>query len=138
MVGWPALNTTLADFRLSAAAGEIVTALEFAQLTAISNRETRVSVDSGTDTILVERFAGSVDLFGGGNVLGENDVEDGSFAPMGNPVNKGMDYTIRFPVENRFKGVDITASDFEVGSAVSFDSLGAPSKRGNRYRCLWK
>jgi prepilin-type N-terminal cleavage/methylation domain-containing protein len=130
MGGWPVLKTALADVRLSGAAEEIVTAIEFAQLSAISNRQTRVSVNAGTDTILVERFTGGADLFGGGQEIDETDVEGGSYSTMGNPMNKGAGYHIQMPMSTRFNGVDITASDFPVGNAVSFDSLGTPSKGG--------
>ena len=130
MVGWPSLNAALGDYRLSGAAQEMVTALEFAQLSATSGTQTRVTIDAGADTILVEQFESSADLFGGGDELNENDVEGGSFTPMGNPINKGTDYSISISNEDRFDGVDITAVDFGGNNFATFDALGSPSSGG--------
>jgi len=130
MLGWPSLNAALGDFRLSGGAQETVNALEFAQLTATSGRKTRVTIDAVADTILVEQFNPVIDLLGGESELGEADVEGGAFAPMGNPMNKGTDYNISLPSEDRFDGVDITAVDFSHGNLVAFDALGCPSSGG--------
>lgn len=130
MVGWPSLNAALGDYRLSAAAQEMVTALEFAQLNATSGPQTRVTIDAGAETILVERFTIPADLFGGGDALNENDVEGGAFAPMGNPVHKGTDYNLTLSNQDRYPGVDITAVDFDGKNFVTFDSQGSPSSGG--------
>ena len=130
MLGLPALNAAMGDFRLSGAAQEVVSALEFAQLSAISGRKTRVVIGENLDLIAVKQFNITADLFGGGDELVDNDVESGTFELMGYPMNKGTDYEIDFPDESRFQGVDITASDFNVGDPVIFDTLGAPSKGG--------
>ena len=130
MLGSPALNTAMGDARLSGATQEVVNALEFAQLSAISGRKTRVVIGENLDLIAVKQFNITADLFGGGDELVDNDVESGTFELMGYPMNKGTDYEIDFPDESRFQGVDITASDFNVGDPVIFDTLGAPSKGG--------
>ncbi len=130
MLGWPSLNAALGDYRLSGAAQEMVTALEFAQLSATSGTQTRVTIDAGADTILVEQFASTADLFGGGDELNENDVEGGAFTPMGNPMNKGTDYNITLSSQDRYPGVDITAVDFGGNNYVTFDALGSPSSGG--------
>ena len=131
MLGWPSLNAALGDYRLSGAAQEIVNALEFAQLTAMtSGSRTRVVIAAPADRIGVRQFDITADLFNGGDTLAEATVENGTFELMGNPMNKGTDYKIDLPDERRFQGVDITASDFNVGDPVIFDSLGAPSKGG--------
>jgi type II secretory pathway pseudopilin PulG len=131
MLGWPSLNAALGDYRLSGAAQEIVNALEFAQLTAMtSGSQTRVVIAAPADRIGVRQFDITADLFNGGDTLAEATVENGTFKLMGNPMNKGTDYEIDLPDERRFQGVDITASDFNAGNHVDFDSLGAPSKGG--------
>ena len=130
MLGWPALNAVMADTRLSNAAREVVNALEFAQLTAVSSRPTRVVIDAPLDRIAVRQYQATADLFNGGDTLVAADVENGTFDLMGNPMNKGTDYEIDLPDESRFQGVDISASDFNVGDPVIFDTLGAPSKGG--------
>ncbi|MGD8891942.1 MAG: GspH/FimT family protein [Desulfobacterales bacterium] len=131
MLGLPALNAAMGDARLSGAAQEVVNALEFAQLTAItSGRRTRVVIGAPEDRIAIRQFTITADLSTGGDTLADADVENGTFDLMGNPMNKGMDYQIDFPVDTRFQGVDITASDFNFGDPVFFDTLGAPSKGG--------
>ena len=130
MLGWPALNSSLEHHRLSGAASEIVTALEFAQLRALSGRDTRVVIGAPQDRIAVRQYKTPADLFGGGDELPENDVENETFELMGNPMNKGTNYVIRLSDESRFKGVDITASDFNTEAPVRFDALGSPSKGG--------
>jgi hypothetical protein len=47
------------------------------------------------------------------------------------PPKKGTDYLIFLGDEDRFKGVDITTSDFNPpADNVIFDTLGTPSKGG--------
>ena len=130
MISWPALNAGMGDFRLSAAAEEVVTALEFAQLTAVSGQKTQVTIDSAADKIEVKKYKASVDLFDGSSQYSEAEVEGGSFIYTGNPMNKGTDYMIMLADESRFRGVIITASDFGAGNEVTFNSIGTPSKGG--------
>jgi hypothetical protein len=109
----------------------VVNALEFAQLTAMtSGRKTRVVIGAPQDRIAVRQFNIIADLFNGGDELVAALVETGTFNLMGNPMNKGTDYEFDFPDDSRFRGVDIAASDFNVGDPVIFDTLGAPSKGG--------
>jgi len=132
MVAWPTMSGTMNDSRLSEAVQEVVTALEFAQMTSMSaGRLTRVVIGAPVDRIAVRYYKSPADLFGGGDVLIDTDVESGTYEFMDNPLNKGTDYEIDFPNINRYRGVDITASDFNQGSAVHFDTLGAPSKGGS-------
>jgi type II secretion system protein H len=131
MLGLPTFNTAMGDARLSGAAQEVVNALEFAQLTAMtSGRKTRVVIGAPQDRIALRQYRASADLFNGGDTLTAADVENGSFYFMENPMNKGADYNINFPDESRFRGVDITVSDFDLVGPVIFDTLGAPSKGG--------
>ena len=127
----PVLNSGLNDARLSGAAEEVVTALEFAQMSAAtSGSRTRVTIDAAMDTIIVERFSISIDLLGSENELDEDDVEGGDFALMERPMNRGVDYSISLPDESRFSGIDITAAAFGAVNFVEFDTLGAPSDGG--------
>jgi prepilin-type N-terminal cleavage/methylation domain-containing protein len=131
MLGLPTLNSTMVDSRLSAAAEEIVNALHYAQLTSMtSGRETRVVIGAPQDRIAVRQYQTTADLFGGGDVLLASDIESGTYEFMPHPLKKGTDYKIILPDESRFRGVDITTSDFNVAAPVYFDTLGAPSKGG--------
>jgi Tfp pilus assembly protein FimT len=131
MLGLPALNTAMDDAHLSGAAQEVVNALEFAQLTAMtSGRKTRVVIGNSQDRITVRHYQTPADLFNGGDELVAADVENGTYELMGNPMNKGTDYVIKLNDESRFQGVDIAASDFDLATPVHFDSMGAPSHGG--------
>lgn len=131
VLGLPALTSSLDEARLSAAANEVVTALEFAQMTAAtSGRGTRVTIDAAGDTILVEQLTFSQDILTGGAILAKATVENGSFAPMQYPLKRGTDYNISLANENRFDGVDITVSAFGADNWVTFDTRGSPSSGG--------
>lgn len=131
MIGMPSMSRSAQDTRLSGAVNEIVTAIGYARSTAMnSGGETRVTIDSSNDSILVEQFVPSGDLFGTETELSENDVEAGSFAPMGHPLNTGTEYNILFTSESRFNSVDILSSDFNSNNCVSFSSSGTPSSGG--------
>ena len=130
-LGLPTLQSSLTDTRLSGAATEIITALEFGQTTAMSTGGlVRITLDASSDSILVEKFKPDADLLGVEAELDESDVEGGSYSTMGLPTNKGTDYSITFSAEDRFSGVDISSSTFGAGNFVIFDGLGAPSGGG--------
>ena len=129
MLGWPTLNSALADSRLSGAASDVVTSLEFAQLKAMnSGRRTRVTIDADAETILVEQFASSADF--SQSQLAEDNVEGGEFATVGNPLKRGIDYNLNLSNQALFGGVDVTAVVFGGGNWVTYDTLGAPSSGG--------
>lgn len=129
MLGWPTLNSALADSRLSGASSDVITSLEFAQLKAMnSGRQTRVTIDAGAETILVEQFASSADF--SQSEVAKADVEGGVFAPVGNPLNRGVDYNINLSNQALFGGVDVTAVDFGGGNSVTYDTQGTPSSGG--------
>jgi prepilin-type N-terminal cleavage/methylation domain-containing protein len=131
MLSWPQLSSALVEAKLSGAAEEIVNALEYAQLTAMtSGSKTRVVIGAPQDRIALRHYKSSADLFGGGDELVAGDVEGGAYELMQHPLKKGTDYVIILPDESRFSGVDISASDFNVEAPVFFDTLGAPSKGG--------
>jgi len=128
MLGWPALNAVMGDYRLEAAAEEIVNALEFAQLTAVAGQQTQVTISAATETIDVKQFKPTANLLSGAGSYTAAEVEGGGYAYVEDPMNKGKDYTIPFPGDSRFSGVDITTSSF--GSPVTFNSTGTPSTGG--------
>ena len=130
MMGLPALNTSMGDSRPTGAAQEVVNALEFAQLRATAGAQTRVVIGDPANRIAVRQYQASADLFGGGDTLAAAAVEAGTYIFVEYPANKGIDYKIDFANQSRFKGVDITASDFNVGNPVLFNNLGTPSKGG--------
>jgi type II secretory pathway pseudopilin PulG len=137
MIGFPALNATMRDSRLSDATQEAVNALEFAQLTAMtSGRMTRVVIGNSNERIEVRQYTINADLFNGGDELAEGDVENGTYEIMPYPPKKGLDYRFDFPDEGRFRGVDITISDFNNSDPVFFDAMGAPSKGGSATLCF--
>ncbi|GAX59218.1 response regulator [Candidatus Scalindua japonica] len=131
-ISLPAIHSTLTENRLKGAAYEVVTALEYAQLTAMSSgRGTRVVIVENQERIGVRQYTSNADFFTGGDELAENDVENGSYVLMPYPTKKGINYPILLTDENRFSGVDITVSDFNAGSQVDFNAQGAPTKGGS-------
>ena len=131
MLSWPQLSSALVEARLSGAADEIVNALEYAQLSAMtSGSKTRVLIEASQDRIEIKHYKSSADLFNGGDVLLASDIESGTYEFMQHPLKKGFDYEIFLSNEIRFKGIDITLSDFDTGNPIFFDSLGAPSHGG--------
>jgi type II secretion system protein H len=132
MLAWPMLDSAVGESRLSGAAEEIVNALQYAQLTAMtSGRRTRVVIGAPEDRIAVRQYQTNADLFGGGDELVASDVESGTYELMQYPLKKGTEYSFKLSDDDRFIGVDISISDFNVGNPVYFDSLGAPSKGGS-------
>jgi type II secretory pathway pseudopilin PulG len=127
----PVVGPLVSQAKLAGAADEVVTALEFAQLTAMtSGRTTRVVIEAPADKIGVRQYEAGADLFGGGDQLGQGAVESGTYQLLQYPMKRGSDYKISLNSEDRFAGVDITVSDFNDGAEVYFDALGSPSKGG--------
>jgi prepilin-type N-terminal cleavage/methylation domain-containing protein len=132
MLSWPQLSSALVEARLSGAAEEIVNALEYAQLTAMtSGTKTRVVIGAPQDRIALRHYKSSADLFNGGDVLLASDIESGTYEFILHPLKKGFDYEIFLSNEIRFSGIDITISDFDIDNPVHFDSMGAPSHGGS-------
>jgi prepilin-type N-terminal cleavage/methylation domain-containing protein len=132
VAGFPALNATLDHARLSAAAEEVVNALQYAQLKAMtSGLKTRVSVSPTYNTIYVRKYKSPADFFTGGDELVAGPVESEIWEYMEYPLKKGVEYVIDFNLEDRFKGVQIFWSDLNTLNPVYFDTLGSPSHGGN-------
>ena len=131
LLSWPSLIAAVEDARLSGAATETVTALEYAHSKAVNaGRTTRVTFDSAADTFVVEQFAYNGDLLGGADTLTEADVETGNFATMQHPLRPGDNYQIDLASQALFGGVDISAVNFGGNNDVTFDALGVPSNGG--------
>jgi hypothetical protein len=122
----------LDDHQLLTAADEVATALEFAQMTAMSaGAETRVTVDQAAEKILVEQFESNPAVLGGSSSLHESIVEVGSYGIMEYPLNRGTDYDIDLADDTRLSAVDIVAATFGPHNFVIFDVLGMPSEGGS-------
>jgi prepilin-type N-terminal cleavage/methylation domain-containing protein len=131
IVGLPLLTTSMDHYKLKGAAQEVVNAFQYAQASAISSgRPTRVIIAPNVDQIAVRQFTAIVDLLTGGDELLQGQVEGGNYKLMEYPLKKGVDYQINFSDEDRFKGVDITVSDFDQSNPVDFDTMGHPSHGG--------
>lgn len=131
LVVLPALTSSLDHSRLKGAASEVANALQYAQLSAMdSGLQTQVIIAPNIDQIDVRQYKISANLSSGGNQLVAGNVESGTYELMEYPLKKGSDYQIQFPNENRFRGIDITASDFDQLNPVDFNTLGVPSHGG--------
>ncbi len=131
MVAWPTVIISLEESRLSGAASDVVTALEFAQLNALSSgRQTQVKIDEGNDRIIVSEFEPHDGIWEENPQISETIVESGSFEIMEHPLNPGSDYNIYLGDQAMFGGVDITVVNFGGGDTVTYDALGAPSDGG--------
>ena len=131
LVGLPLLTNSMDHYRLKGAAEEAVNALHYARSSAISTgRQTRVIIAPNIDQIGVRQYTTAANLTSGGNQLVAGNVESGTYELMEYPTRKGFDYQIQFTNEDRFKGVDITASDFDSSNPVNFDTMGHPSHGG--------
>ena len=137
VAGIPALNSSFDHARLTAAAEEVVNALQYAQLKAMtSGLKTRVAVSHTYNAIYVRKYKSPADFFTGGDELGEATVDSEVWEYMEYPLKKGVDYVIDFDVADRFKGVDITWSDYNTLAPVYFDSRGTPSHGGTAWLVL--
>jgi prepilin-type N-terminal cleavage/methylation domain-containing protein len=132
LLAWPTLDSVVGDSRLSGATEEVVNALQYAQLRAMtSGDKTKVIIGSTDGRIVVRQYKANVDLFGGGDQLVAVDVETGSYELVQYPLRKGTNYNFRLKDDDRFKGVEISTSDFPADDPLYFDTLGAPSKGGS-------
>jgi prepilin-type N-terminal cleavage/methylation domain-containing protein len=131
MILQPTISQALDRSRLFGAVDQIITALEFAQMRAMtSGSQTRVTIDAGTDTVIIEQFKPDADLLGEENELSAGDAENGSYGAVKFPLNPGTDYSLTFAGEDRFKNVDIASASFGADNYVVFNPLGTPSQGG--------
>ena len=131
LAGLPLLTTSMDHYRLKGATEEVVNAFQYARSSALSSgRQTKVIIGDSSNQIFVRQYTISANLTSGGNQLVANDVESGSYELMEYPLKKGTNYSISFNNEDRFRGVVISASDFNPEDEVYFDSMGHPSHGG--------
>lgn len=131
-IGLPSIGRSSRAARLSGAADEIISAIDYARVTAMnSGCSTMVTMDDSNDSIRVRQFLPWKNLLGTETVLDENDVENGHFVTMEHPLNRGTDYYIIFSDEARFNSVDIVSSVFDSHDYVIFSSSGTPSSGGS-------
>jgi type II secretion system protein H len=129
----PLLGASVDSARLSAAAAEVASALDYARFEAASGgRPCRVTVDAAADTVAVEQLRCAVDF--ADPALAEvtrSQAEVQSFVEMWHPVRRGFRYRVDLGGEGRLGGVDVTAASFGAGASVVFDAGGAPSDGGS-------
>ncbi len=130
-IALPSFKSGVDQSRLAAATEEIVTALEYARLFALTtNTQCRVTIDATANTVLVQRYKYTANFLGAETQLPKADVEGGAFVTMAHPFNRGASYYTVFSNEERFFGVDIATSVFGAGNFITFGALGAPSNAG--------
>ncbi len=131
-VALPLMATVLIEARLNAAASEVVTAIEYAQLTALSTRRAcRVTIDATADTLLLEQVQHDASLLGIEAQLAETAVEALSTVRVPHPMLPFEDYEVDFTNPSRFSGVDIVSATFGGGNFLEFQALGTPSSGGS-------
>lgn len=127
----PLMSTVLTEARLNAAASEIVTAIEYAQLTALGTRSPcRVTIDAVAGTLLVERVEHDSSLLGAQAQLPEATVEAQSMVRVPHPMLPFEDYEVDFTDPNRFSGVELVSATFGGANFIEFQPLGMPSSGG--------
>jgi Tfp pilus assembly protein FimT len=136
-ISQPLLSSSLQEAALSAAAGETVTALRFARMSAASQgRPCRVTFDLAADNFVVEQASpDSADLVGLKDDLvseiAASKVEAIQYAVVQHPLKRGHGYQVNFGKDARFRGVDVTAVDFGPDDGITFDDRGRPSEGGS-------
>ncbi len=133
-LGTPALLSSLDDVHLDAAASEVSTALQYAQLVAAgTGRATRVTIDAVGDTLSVEQMAHanlSVIMNPANTEIDAVDVETGeALGVADHPTVRMSPYQVSFSDE-RFGGVDVVSAAFGGGPTIDFSGAGAPSAAG--------
>ena len=139
-LAYPALQASLTDARLRAAASAVSTAFQFAQLSAMSTgRPYRVTVDADADTVVVATLAptylAAVDAAvqaPGTSSVAEAVIDAGDqYQSAGDPTNPGTDYQVALGSDPRYVNADIVSASFAGSSAVVFEGLGVPSAGGS-------
>ena len=134
MAAIPNLAASEVDATLYAACSEVMTALEYAQMNAMTNgRQFRVTIDATANTISVDRSVctklSEVLDTSSNTVVAEHIESLSSFTPAKRTLGI-EDYTVNFASTPGFSGVNITAASFGAGNAVVFDGHGMPSAGG--------
>ena len=131
MLAYPKMILAMEDARLSAAAGEITTAIAHARLKAANTGlPSRVEINVGTDSVGLEQFRLPHEISDDVPSIDAAVVEGGSFELMDHPFNPGAPYHLSLGGDGLFGGIDITSASFGAGSTLTFNALGAPSDGG--------
>jgi len=131
-IGAPVLYPALVDFRLSAAAEQVLGAVDYARSRAVlSGTETRVTFDPGAETVLVEERRLAVD-FGTapGAQINATVIETKSYQPVQDPLDKDGDYLVVLSKAGWSGAVDLSSANFGGSPSVVFDRRGVPSAGG--------
>ncbi len=128
-LGIPALGSSMQISRLSAGADEVVSALIYARHFSINNsRKSRVTIDSGTNTILVEELTYAIDLSPG--QIPEATVEVEAYQTAKHALLASQTYLVDLDNISRTQGVSISSASFGPGNQVIFNDDGKPSQAG--------
>lgn len=131
MLAAPDMISTMEDTRLSAAAGEVASAIEYAQLKAVNTGlPARVEIMVSTDSLSLEQFELPHEIEEEVPAIDQAVVEGGTFETMDHPFNPGVPYSLNLGGNGLFGGIDLTGAAFGAGTTLTFDGLGAPSDGG--------
>jgi type II secretory pathway pseudopilin PulG len=135
-VGQPMLGSSLQHAALRASVDETVTAIQFAQSSAVNRGEDhRVTFDQDADRVTLTRSsADSAQTASIRNglvaTLGKTSVESTTFVPVPHPLKRGAAYILDFRKEARFRFADITEVAFGTKTQLTYDSRGVPEDGG--------
>lgn len=131
MLAYPKMMLAMEDNRLSAAAGDITTAIAYARIKAANTGlPCRVNIDVATNSTDVELFRLPQAVSDDVPFVDETVVEGGGFQAMDHPFNPGVPYRLSLGGDGLFGGIDITGATFGAGSTITFDGLGVPADGG--------
>lgn len=130
--GQPVINSSVDRARLSAAADQVVAALEYARHSAAAcGSPWRVTVDATADTLGVERLRSDVDFTDPAlTEVARSQAEALSYSAVRHPANRGSRYRVDFGNGAGYRSVDVVSAEFWSGGSVIFDARGVPSGAG--------
>jgi prepilin-type N-terminal cleavage/methylation domain-containing protein len=135
-IGRPMLGSSLLDAALEAAVGETITAIQFAQSSAVGRGEDhRVAFDPNNDTVTLTRASTDSTQTAGirnrlvGQLAGSS-VESTTYVPVPHPFRRGSSYILDFRKDARFRRADIVDVDFGTKAQLTYDARGLPESGG--------
>lgn len=130
-IGIPSMASALVDFQLSTAATKVITAVEYAQATAVTNGcTTRVHFDVDEGEVEVLGATPGAALTSVDGRLDELVVETTVMARVENPINRGTRYVVPLAAGKWSGEVRIAAVDFDGADFLEFDERGNPAAGG--------
>ncbi len=132
VVGVSATSSSFDRNCLVAAAEEIRSAVNFAQLRAASTgMAARVVFDDVNDRIAVEQLAPDVSVWNPAvTVTNRTLIDPPANAPVRHPLRRGLNYQVMFSAGPRYGAVDLSAPIFGSSNILTFDGYGRPSAAG--------